>query len=114
MFAPEAVGVLSADEAGEDAAAEGGLVGDVEDFAAEEDGGGEEGVVVGGGASEEAGEAGGVFVADGVGGESRDLGAEAGLPAGAAGCVETGGEEAAGFEPHVGIPVPIEAVCERF
>ena len=55
-----------------------------------------------------------MFVADGVGGESRDLGAEAGLPAGAAGCVETGGEEAVGFEPHVGIPVPIEAVCERF
>ena len=50
LFAPEAVRVLFADEAGEDAAAEGGLVGDVEDFAAEEDGGGEEGVVVGGGA----------------------------------------------------------------
>ena len=104
MFTSEAIGVLLADEAGEDALDEGGPGGHGEDFAAEVDGLSEEGLVVGGGAEEEAGEAGGGFVAGGIGGESRDLGAEAGLPPGA--------EDAIGFEPHRGVAVPIEAVCE--
>ena len=47
LFAPKVVGVLFADEAGEDAATEGGPFRGVEDFAAEEDCGGPEGVVVG-------------------------------------------------------------------
>ena len=34
------------------------------------------------------------------------------MPAGAAGRVEPGGEEAMGFEPHISIAVPIETVRE--
>ncbi len=55
---------------------------------------------------------GGGFVAGGIGGESSELGAESFLPAGAAKWVESGGEEAIGFEPHLSIAMPIEAVRE--